>query len=282
MRLEDVLLDAVRKASSYVRSKVLDLRSRDVVGARADDVTRRIDLDVERLVIEFVKKHDVSAVVLTEEQGLVRTSDRPKHVLVIDPLDGSANFVSNVPFYSISIAVGEYSDDVRARDLSFGLVHNIPLDVTYLADLETESFRIYGQDFQLDVDTHRKPMAVVYVEPRSLRDLEALHLIWEVFDHNVKLRTFGSASLEIVGTMLNKFALFVDLRGKLRVFDIAGAYVIARALRGHVVDDDGRDVGDLELLKLPRTNVIASRDHSIVDKLVVRLRNVLSKQTNNA
>ncbi|WP_243680250.1 inositol monophosphatase family protein [Vulcanisaeta souniana] len=96
------------------------------------DVSRRIDLEVEDIIIKGVEKEGLNAIISTEERGVVKIGDgEPRYIFVVDPLDGSLNFVLGIPFYSISIAVGRYSNGFRFSDLSDGVVYYVARDALY-------------------------------------------------------------------------------------------------------------------------------------------------------
>ena len=101
--------------------KALDLTARTVISKTLDDVTRRIDLDIENIFIEELKKSNIPAVLLTEERGFVTICENPNYLIILDPLDGSANFTLNIPFYAISVAVCEFREDVLLHDVKLGI-----------------------------------------------------------------------------------------------------------------------------------------------------------------
>ncbi|WP_054852973.1 inositol monophosphatase family protein [Vulcanisaeta distributa] len=132
VNLESLIKDLAVKAGSFVKSKSNDLSYRQIMKRGSTDVSRRIDLEVEDMIIKDIEKEGLRAVISTEERGVVKVGDGdPEYAFVVDPLDGSLNFVLGIPFYSISIAAGKYGNPLRFSDLTDGVVYYVAKDVLY-------------------------------------------------------------------------------------------------------------------------------------------------------
>ncbi len=279
MDLLEITLDIAKKAGELLKRRVLDIESIDIVAKTQDDVTRRIDLEVENLIIEEIRKKNIESIIVCEEHGIVRTCNTsPKYIFVVDPLDGSANFVSNIPFYAISIAAGEYrGEKTRIKDLHVGVVNYVPRDVVYYSDRSSNLSKIEGKDIFFKDFPHEKPSFVIYIEPRN-RDvmLEFLKEFWAEFP-DVKVRILGAASLEMVQTVLGKFTGFIDVRNKLRVVDISAAYIYAIVNEASAIDISGKDLGEKVILELPRSSFVLSRYRDVVERISNIFSRVLRK-----
>ncbi len=272
MDLLDIVLDIAQGAGEVLRKHRLDMSMLKIVGETRDDVTRKIDVEVENYVISRLRELNVQSILICEEHGIVKIGDNPKYVFVLDPLDGSANYVSNLPFYSVSIAAGKYSPDIKLGDLEVGVINYVPHNVMYIADRRNNKFEIRGEDIKFEEFPHEKPTFVLYLEPRDIpKMLKFLEKFWNMFP-DLKVRIFGSASIEISQTLLRKFSAFIDIRGKLRVVDIAAAYVMAKVLGAHIVDPEGRDLGIYEIMKLPRFSLVVTYDRELLDKILQVLK----------
>ncbi|WP_054852974.1 hypothetical protein [Vulcanisaeta distributa] len=79
-----------------------------------------------------------------------------------------------------------------------------------------------------------------------------------------KIRSLGAASLEMVMASMGRFLAFMDLRNRLRIFDIAGAYVISRAMKVNAYTLNGDDLG-IELVSGDRRfSVVVSRNGEFI------------------
>ncbi|MGC8543169.1 MAG: inositol monophosphatase family protein [Vulcanisaeta sp.] len=258
INLESLIKDLATKAGSFVRSKAGDMSYRQIMKRGSTDVSRRIDLEVEDIIIRGIEEEGLRAVINTEERGVVRVGDgEPNYTFIIDPLDGSLNFVLGIPFYSISIAVGKYGKALRFNDLTDGVVYYVDKGSLYYGGLG--GFDIKGDDLgDLSGDIDR-PVVSMYLEPDADDKLiSGLRSVYERFGR-FKIRSLGAASLEMIMASMGRFLAFMDLRSRLRIFDIAGAYVVSRAMGAYAYALGGRELGD-ELIGMDRRySVVVSR-----------------------
>ncbi len=258
INLESLIKDLAVKAGSFVKSKAGDMSYRQIMRRGSTDVSRRIDLEVEDIIIRGIEEEGLRAMINTEERGVVRVGDgEPNYTFIIDPLDGSLNFVLGIPFYSISIAVGKYGKALRFNDLTDGVVYYVDKDSLYYGGLG--GFDVKGDDLgDLSGDIDR-PVVSMYLEPDADDKLiSGLRSVYERFGR-FKIRSLGAASLEMIMASMGRFLAFMDLRSRLRIFDIAGAYVVSRAMGANAYALSGRELGD-ELVSMDRRySVVVSR-----------------------
>ena len=263
VNLESLIKELAIRAGSFVRSKAEDLSYRQIMRRGSTDVSRRIDLEVEDIIIRGVEEEGLRAVINTEERGVVGVGDgEPEYVFVVDPLDGSLNFVLGIPFYSISIAVGRYSSNPRFSDLIYGVVYYVEKDALYYGGPKGVDFKGDSlNDLNEDID---RPVISLYLEPDvNGKLLMGLRGIYDRFGR-FKIRSLGSASLEMVMASIGRFLAFMDLRNRLRIFDIAGAYVIARAMKANTYTLSGGDLGSELVSSDRRFSLVVSRDGEFI------------------
>ncbi len=272
LELSDLLLKIAEKACDKLRQLREETTSREILKRGLGDVTRRVDYEVEGLILEELEKNGINAVVLTEERGVVYIGENPRYIFIVDPLDGSLNFVLDIPFYAVSIAVAPYKNGpIRFGDLKCGVIAYAPKGLVAYA--EDDRFDILKGDgvFKTLRESVRqsleKPTVILYLNldnpELSLKTIRALKEILGSF----KARTLGAASLELLLTGLGLFTAFIDVRDKLRAYDLAAAYVILRALGASIYAGNGNRLDELVISEGFRSSVIASRDESFILKI---------------
>ncbi len=276
MNVVDLLVELAETGGKILIENLLKLDKLRVVAISRDDITRKIDLEVESAILNKLREKDLKCIFIGEEHGIVKLCDSPEYVIIVDPLDGSANYVSNIPFFSVSIAACRYrGDNTCLGDIIAGVVNYVSLRTLYIADVQQGKFTIEGSDLLFNEYPHEKPTFVLYIEPREVNlMLRFLEEFWREFP-DVRVRVFGAASIELIETLLNKFYAFIDIRSKLRVVDIAAAYAISRVLGAKMTDHRGVDLGEYRVLNLPRFNVIASSEERAHRKVLDLLSRVL-------
>jgi myo-inositol-1(or 4)-monophosphatase len=99
----NIAVRAARKAGSIINRAALDGGPLDVRSKRANDFVTRVDEAAEAAVIETVRKAYPEHGFLAEESG--ESAPDAETVWIIDPLDGTANFIHGFPQYCVSIGV---------------------------------------------------------------------------------------------------------------------------------------------------------------------------------
>lgn len=91
------------------------------------------DLASEKVIIETLRKKFPSDIIYSEEAGLSSAERLPGgRIWIIDPLDGTTNFSNNYPFFCVSIALAEITQDGQFRVMG-GVVHEPVRNKTYVS-----------------------------------------------------------------------------------------------------------------------------------------------------
>jgi myo-inositol-1(or 4)-monophosphatase len=102
--LLNIAVRAARRAGEVIVRSLVRLESLEVTSKGRNDYVSEIDKAAEREIIEIVRKHYPDHAFLAEESGRSGTHDV---VWIIDPLDGTTNFLHGFPVFAVSIAVAQ-------------------------------------------------------------------------------------------------------------------------------------------------------------------------------
>lgn len=263
------IIEIAIKASKIARENTNKDLLNEVVGANiTGDIIRRIDVILEDFIIKNIFEKGYKALIISEERGVVKTYEDSNIIFIIDPLDGSSNYVADTPYASISIAVA----DKEKNQIITGVVSEVFRDKVY-------SF-IYGEAAYVNNEKiSLKKRSLENIILSYVDDLDALKLLYEIWERldKPKIRSLGSAALDIVKTALGHFRLFIDVRGRLRNIDIAAAYGFSKTLGVYVSDHLGRDLSfklsDIDKIK----TIIVSSDEEAYLKTLKILRELREK-----
>ena len=267
MRLKDVIIEALRSA----RVRFLELRgseeARKELGIGAGgDVTRVIDLEVERAIVESLLKSLRDFVLVSEESGF-KTYGGGGFVVVVDPLDGSTNVLRGYPACGSAIAIAEgttLSDVVAA-----GVVNLVTGDLYYAekgfgAYLNGERIRPRG--------TSKVEDAFMAFELNIRGQISGYVLrVAELIERARHVRLIGSDALEICFVASGTSDAFVDLRGFLRAPDFASSAFILKESGGIVTDAEGRELS-CKLEPKARSTIIAACTPELHEDIMKRLK----------
>jgi myo-inositol-1(or 4)-monophosphatase len=100
--LLNIAVRAARRAGEIIVRSLVRLESIEITSKGRNDYVSEIDRAAEREIIDIIRKHYPEHAILAEESG--RSGDN-ETVWIIDPLDGTTNFLHGFPVFSVSIAV---------------------------------------------------------------------------------------------------------------------------------------------------------------------------------
>ena len=102
--LLNVAVKAARRAGAIINRAALDRTQLEIRSKRANDFVTQVDRAAEGAIIEIIRKAYPDHAVLAEESGNL-PNEKTEYCWVIDPLDGTTNFIHGFPQYCVSIAV---------------------------------------------------------------------------------------------------------------------------------------------------------------------------------
>ena len=217
------------------------------------DVTKKIDLAAENALIQTLQDHRVSCTLISEEAGTKEIGPNPSSFyLTTDPLDGTTNAVRGAPFMAISLAV---SKRPYLKDVETALVSDPVHDITYTAERGKGAFR-NREGIQPSLAKSLEE-AVMGVDFNTLKIREIMPRLIPILEKIKHLRHFGANALELCYVADGTTDAFIDIRGKLRVTDIAAAYLILREAGGIIVTPEGKEL-DVPLHATQRVAFIAA------------------------
>ena len=243
-QLLDAATHAARLGADFVRSRTGDLATLDwQVKSRADFVSE-VDLGAETRIAEFLGQRVPEALVLGEELTPAAAS-ADGIVFVVDPLDGTTNFLHGYPEYAVSIGA------MVGGVLSVGVVLQIPQGTLYSARAGGGAF-CDGE--RLSVSATNEPLRALFATGFPFKKADEvdpyLGQLRRVMTQVSGVRRAGSASLDLANVAAGRFDGFWEL--SLAPWDIAAGILLVREAGGRVTDVAGVDI------QPAHTSVVAS------------------------
>jgi myo-inositol-1(or 4)-monophosphatase len=170
---------------------------------------------------------------LMEERGDVEGADRT-HRFIVDPLDGTTNFLHGIPHFAISIALE------RDGELVAGLIFNPVSHETFTAERGKGAF-LNDRRLRVAARTELSDAVIGTGIPHSGRPSHDLFLdeLRAVMAASAGVRRIGAASLDLAWTAAGRLDGFWERN--LRAWDLAAGIVILREAGGYITDADGKD-----------------------------------------
>jgi myo-inositol-1(or 4)-monophosphatase len=226
-----------------------------------NDVVTAADLASERLVIDGLRVLTPEAAILSEEAGFSGSEAAPRWI--IDPLDGTTNFLHGIPHFAISIAVEEPLFGGSKREVTTGLVYQPVTDESYWAEKSRGAWR---HDQRLRVSSRRDMgdcLIATGIPFMGHGDMAQWTRIFGAVAPSVAgIRRFGAAALDLAHVASGRYDGFWE--SGLKPWDMAAGLLLVREAGGFTSDFRGGDQ------MIERKEVIAGNDaiHSKLHKLV--------------
>lgn len=228
--------------------------SRQMGRGAGGDISRKIDLVAEKTVLEVLKKRGIDATIIGEECGRI---EGKKGFVIMDGIDGTTNAVRRIPFYCCSLA---YATEFKLSAVTHAAVIDLVTGDLYYASKGSGAF-LNGKRLRAKgTGDMVVGMNVSGIGPDVVGRLSP------VMSKVGHARQFGAIALEMCFLARGQLDASIDLRGKIRPTDIAGACLIVREAGGRVYSGDGVEL-DAELGVDTRLSVIATADRKIYVEL---------------
>jgi myo-inositol-1(or 4)-monophosphatase len=219
-----------------------------VIAKGLRDVVTAADLAAEKLVIDGLRELMPEAGILSEEAGFSGSADGPRWI--IDPLDGTVNYASGLPWFSVTLAYQEQGKTM------LGLTH-APL-AGIVARYSADGIATINELPAAVSGTARLSEAVVSVVLTSHYTPDEIARTSNVIRRLAELargvRVIVSGGLEMSLVAAGRLDAFIGLKAD--IVSHAAALPLVRAAGGRVTILDGRDSNDDDLEKIASNGLI--------------------------
>jgi len=231
--LMNVMLTAARKAGRSLARDFGEVEQLQVSLKGPANFVSAADHRAEEILFTELSRARPGYGLLMEERGEVKGADAT-HRWIVDPLDGTTNFLHGIPVFAISIALE------RDGELVAGLVYNPASNETFMAEKGKGAFL---NDKRIRVAARAELAAAVIGTgiPHSGRPNHELFLkeLRAIMAAAAGVRRMGAAALDLAWTAAGRFDGFWE--HGLRAWDVAAGIVILREAGAYVTDSAGKD-----------------------------------------
>ncbi|CAN7487051.1 inositol monophosphatase family protein [Phenylobacterium sp. LjRoot219] len=228
-----VMSDAARKAARGLNRDFGELAELQVARKAPADFVSAADLKAEETLFEALSKARPGYSFLGEERGLIEGTDKT-HTWIVDPLDGTTNFLHAIPHFAINIALQREGAIVAA------VTYNPISNELFWAE---KGKGCYVNDKRLRVAARTRLDECVVAtgipflgHGQHARFLKELHGISQ---RVAGVRRFGSAALDLAWVAAGRYDGFWER--DLKPWDVAAGLLLVAEAGGKVTDADGGD-----------------------------------------
>jgi myo-inositol-1(or 4)-monophosphatase len=234
LNLLNLATTAAEQAARYIRSAARPAGPEGWALKGSRDFVTEVDQTAEHIIVDVLRTGAPHGRFVGEELSPEVVSGGL--VWIVDPLDGTTNFLHDYPSYAVSIAAA--IDGV----LEAAVVHHIPRGEVYLA---SRGGGAWIGERRLRVSAIDDPEFALIATGFPFRDLTRLHEYQRQFGRVAAgtsgIRRPGAAALDLADVAAGRFDGFWEQR--LSAWDIAAGSLLIREAGGVITDFDGRDIG---------------------------------------
>jgi len=227
----NVMAKAADKAARSLKRDFGEVSQLQVSQKGPGDFVTNADIKSEKTLKEELQKARPNFGFLMEESGEIKGSD-PDHRWIVDPLDGTTNFLHGIPHFAISIALEQKGEIVA------GLVYDPAKDELFWAEKGQGAFcndrrmRVSGRKHLPDsLLSTGIPFIGHGDRPRFLRQLDA------AMRETSGVRRMGAAALDLAYVAAGRCEGFWE--EGLSIWDMAGGIILVKEAGGYVTDMKG-------------------------------------------
>ena len=237
----NIMIKACEKASKVIIRDFGELENLQVKKKGPKDFVTKTDKRVEKILIQELSKSKKNYSFITEETGVIINSDKDTF-WIIDPIDGTTNFLHGIPHFAISIAL-KFNDEIR-----YGVIFDPIKNEIFYAEKNNGSF----------FNNHR-------IRVSKKNDLDEClfttnHLGAKNSDLN--LRYTGCAALDLAYVGAGRLDGF--FQNNINIWDIAAGVIIIKEAGGQVNDINKFEINNID---------IRAASSNIYSKMLEKLKN---------
>ena len=228
-----VMSDAARKAARGLNRDFGELAELQVSKKGAADYVSAADLKAEQTIFEMLEKARPGYGFLGEERGLIEGTDKT-HTWIVDPLDGTTNFLHAIPHFAINIALQREGAIVAA------VTYNPVTNELFWAEKGKGAF-VNDKRLRVAARTRMDEAVLATGIPflghgQHATFLKELH---QISQRVAGVRRFGAAALDLAYVAAGRFDGYWER--DLGAWDIAAGILLVTEAGGKVTDAQGDD-----------------------------------------
>ncbi|MBK0379567.1 inositol monophosphatase family protein [Mucilaginibacter segetis] len=235
MKLSQIInqvTEVAKEAGAFIRQERKTFDPDRIEYKGLNDLVSYVDKTAEKKIVSGLENILPEAGFITEEKTTTKIGDT--YNWIIDPLDGTTNFIHGLPVFSVSIGLQ------KNNDLVLGVVYEVNQDECFYACNESPAY-LNGKEIKVS----NKPtlaqslLATGFPYYDFKKQPAYLNLFEELMHQCHGLRRMGSAAVDLAYTACGRFEGYFEYN--LNPWDVAGGIVILKQAGGNVVNFKGGD-----------------------------------------
>ena len=237
----NIMIKACEKASKAIIRDFGEIENLQVKKKGPKDFVTKTDKRVEKILIEELEKSKKNYSFITEETGIINKSDSD-NFWIIDPIDGTTNFLHGIPHFAISVAFKSKNEIIS------GLIFDPIKNEMFYAEKNAGSF-FNNRRIRVSKKNELEDCLFATNHEGSIKS-------------KLNLRYTGCAALDLAYVANGRFDGY--FHNKINIWDIAAGILIVKEAGGKINDINKFDINNID---------IRASNNDIYNKMIENLKN---------
>ena len=237
----NIMIKAAEKASKVLIRDFGEVEKLQVSMKGPSDFVSNADKKAEKIIIEELSKSRKKYSIIAEETGKINNSDI-ENTWIIDPIDGTTNFLHGIPHFAISIALKSKNEIIA------GLIFDPIKNEMFYAEKNNGAY-LNNKRIRVSKKNNLTNCLLATGKKSELKT-------------NLNTRNLGSAALDMAYVASGRFDGF--FQDELHLWDIAAGIIL--------VNEAGGKINDINISKIENIKILAT-NNSIHEKMLEKLDN---------
>ena len=220
----NIMIKASEKASKVLIRDFGEVEKLQVSNKGPADFVTNADLKAEKIIIEELKKAKPNYTILSEEKGIENNKD--SKTWIIDPIDGTINFLHGIPHFAISIALKDNNEIIA------GIIYDPIKDEMFYAEKNNGAF---FNNQRIRVSKKNNISECLFVTGGKIET-----------NYDFSFRKSGSAALDLAYVAAGRYDGY--FQKKLNIWDIAAGIIILKEAGGIINQFDISNTKDINII----------------------------------
>jgi len=227
----ELTIPVVRSVGEFIRSKVNQIVKTDIETKERNSLVSYVDKTAEEKLVAALSAICPEAGFITEENTVAQS--QKELTWIIDPLDGTTNFLHQIPHYAVSVAL------MSEGEVVLGVVLNAATDHCYYAWKEGGAY-LDGEKITVSETSQLQEAVIATGFPYKKDDVVPLiDTLKDMMRYGRGIRRMGAAALDLVYVACGSFDAYYE--ASINAWDIAAGIIIVREAGGRITDYDGNE-----------------------------------------
>lgn len=219
-----------KETASFILAQSVIIEQKDIEYKSKNDMVSYVDKEAERKICQGLQSLIPEAAFITEEKTI--ENKETELMWIVDPLDGTTNYIHHIPIYSISIAL------MKGKEILLGVVYEINQNECFHAYKDGGA---YLNNRKISCKTDRDFSNALFATGFPYKRSELIDRQSQLIAHLIKntrgVRRLGSAAVDLCYVAASRFDAFFEF--DLKVWDVAAGSLIAKESNALVSDFSG-------------------------------------------